>query len=320
MIILKFFIVVLILIKIYYVAKKRWCTSKVCLNGKTVLVTGANTGIGYETALEFAKRGARVILACRDLKKAAEAKDKIISLTENKNVVVKELNLASLKSVKKIALDIIENEERLDILVNNAGVGAINNKLTEDGLQIQMQINYFAPVLLTIYLVDLLRRTGNSRIINVSSCLAYFANVTADTINKYGESPVKTYSNSKLGNIIFTRKLASLLKGSTVSVYSLHPGEIQTDIFRHFKGWHKFVLFIVKTSYFKTPEEGAQTTLYTALEQGLEKYSGQFFIECQKRPFYKTATDDSLNEEVWQATVKLLDCEKEVEKLFPKIS
>lgn len=110
-------------------------------------------GIGFETALALSKRGARVILACRNEKRGTIALDRIKASTENKNVILKQLDLASLTSVRNFVKDILEHEERLDILINNAGLYATENKLSEDGLQLQWQINYFGPVLLTLLLL-----------------------------------------------------------------------------------------------------------------------------------------------------------------------
>lgn len=155
--------------KIYLIATLGVCKSKKKLNGKTVIITGANTGIGKETAIDLAKRGAKVIIACRDLKKAAAAKgnsrkrhlegslcncenfwiDDIITESGNKNVLIRHLDLASLASVRKFATDILKSEPRLDVLVNNAGCATMEKKLTEDGLEYQMQSNHFGHFLLT---------------------------------------------------------------------------------------------------------------------------------------------------------------------------
>jgi len=126
------------------------CHSKTTLTVKTVIITGANTGIGKETALDLAKRGARVILACRNVQKAELAKGEIIKTSGNYNVIVRELDLASLASVRTFATGILESESRLDILINNAGVaGQAEKQLTEDGLEYRMQSNYFGHFLLT---------------------------------------------------------------------------------------------------------------------------------------------------------------------------
>ncbi|XP_023011679.2 retinol dehydrogenase 11 isoform X1 [Leptinotarsa decemlineata] len=299
--------IVFLILKIYTKVKTSWCKSKVCLIGKTVIVTGANTGIGYEASLEFAKRGARVILACRNEDKANHARDQIVKETENENIVVKLVNMASLSSVRKFAENILQTEERLDILVNNAGVGALRNKVTEDGLQVLMQVNYFGPVLLTILLIDLLKKSSPSRIINVSSVAASRSKLTQGNLNEFG-GPFLCYCNSKLCNILFTMKLAKLLKTTNVSVFSLHPGVIYTQIFNSLQGISSIIVGYFAKYFFKTPEEGAQTIIHTALEQGIEVHSGKHFEECAITSTYGTAKDSILMDSIWNETMELLKC------------
>ncbi|CAH1154862.1 unnamed protein product [Phaedon cochleariae] len=303
-----FLAIAFVSLKLYLTLKCKWCMSKICLVGKTVIITGANSGIGYEAALEIAKRGARVILACRNEDKAVQARDSIIRETGNSNVTFGLIDFSSLESIRQFAKQILANEKRLDILINNAGVGFLRDKMTVDGLQVLMQVNYFGPVLLTMLLLDLLKKSAPSRIINVSSLLAKKANLTVENLNKY-PGKIKNYNNSKLGNILFTMKLAELLKNSDVSLFSVHPGVIDTNIFRKIQGFRKIILDFVKTVYFKTPEEGAQTILFTALEPGLEIYTGGHFDECALRETYETAKDPILMESIWKKTMELLNLE-----------
>ncbi|KAG5860642.1 hypothetical protein JTB14_032885, partial [Gonioctena quinquepunctata] len=270
--------------------------------------------IGYEASLEFAKRGARVILACRNKNKAEEARKIIVKETLNENIVVKVVNMASLNSVRDFAKDVSENEKRLDILVNNAGVGALKQKKTEDGLEVLMQVNYFGPVLLTVLLIDLLKKSSPCRIVNVSSLLASRARLTIENLNK-SNGPYLNYCNSKLGNILFTMKLSTLLRRSNINVFSIHPGAINTQIFNSLRGTLRILLEYFLKFYFKTPEEGAQTTLYTALEQGIELYSGKHFAECAVTETYETAKNALLMESIWDKTMKLIDCEEISRKL-----
>mgnify|MGYP005984370703 FL=1 len=162
--------VLLIVFKIYMKVTTGWCRSHTCLVGKTAIVTGANTGkcalvtsgklkvilgIGYDTALDFAKRGARVILACRDEGRAEEARIRIVEETGNKNIVVQLIDMSSFETVREFAKRINETEERLDILVNNAGAAGIGDKRSKDGHVLLMQINYFSAFLLTNLLIGL---------------------------------------------------------------------------------------------------------------------------------------------------------------------
>ncbi|XP_060526692.1 dehydrogenase/reductase SDR family member 13-like [Cylas formicarius] len=302
---------VLFCVKLYVVHTTKRCTNCVSLIGKTVVVTGANTGIGFQSALEFAKRGARVILACRNQEKADIAREEIVQRTQNTNVEVKIVDFSSLASVEKCAKDISDSEARVDILVNNAGVGGTRNKSTDDGLQILMQINYFGPFLFTILLLDRLKQAPNARIINVSSILAKEGKIDVTNLNSYA-GQIATYSNSKLCNIFFTTELARRLKDTNVSAFSLHPGAIRTEIFRRVKGVRKLILDAVSALYFKSPEEGAQTIIYTATEQGLEKYSGRHFEECAVVPGYPSALDHDLATSVWKRTCDILDVDGDV--------
>ncbi|KAH1005176.1 hypothetical protein HUJ04_006206 [Dendroctonus ponderosae] len=319
----------LFLLKLYFGHSRKKCVNNVSLLGKTAVVTGSNTGIGLRAALELAKRGARVLLACRDQERAELARAEIVKLTGNDSVIIKLVDFSSLASVEKCAKDIQENEPKIDILVNNAGVGGLIDKYTEDGLNICMQVNYFGPTLFTFLLLgedysvkDLLKKSSNSRIINVASLLAKMGNFSVKTINQYA-GRYGTYANSKLCNIFFTVKLARELKGgflqktrkisylspipdARISVFSLHPGAVKTDIFRRLKGWRRALLDLVAYFTFKSPEEGAQTVIYLATEPNLENLSGRHFDDCEAVAAYASAEDPQLIEDVWSETCKLL--------------
>lgn len=197
-------------------------------------------------------RGARVILACRNEKAAREAQNRIIKETNNPNVIVKIINLLSLKSVRNFAVDFNATEERLDILVNNAGAGILGDNYTEDNLQITMQVNHFSPFLLTILLLKKLKQSTPSRIVNVASFSGYFSLLKPEELNYFPKgffADAKAYANSKLCNILFTRVLAAKLKGSGISVNALHPGCVHTDLFRNVF-WPFSILFNFITRIF----------------------------------------------------------------------
>jgi NAD(P)-dependent dehydrogenase (short-subunit alcohol dehydrogenase family) len=157
----------LILIKRYFDGVK--CNSKIGLTGKVAIVTGANTGIGYETALDFAQRDARVIIACRNLDKANAAAEKIKKLSNNNKVQVEKLDLSDLSSVRKLAEKMNSTLNKLDLLINNAGIMATPYTKTIDGFEMQFGTNHLGPFLLTNLLLPLLKKAEGSRIINVSS-------------------------------------------------------------------------------------------------------------------------------------------------------
>ncbi|RXN04132.1 retinol dehydrogenase 13-like protein [Labeo rohita] len=169
-------------------ALRRWlaggvCRSKARLDGKTVLITGANTGIGKETAVDMAKRGARVILACRDMGRANKAAEEVRKRSGNDNVVVKMLDLNSLRSVRALAKDVQKTEDRLNILINNAGIMMCPHWRTEDGFEMQFGVNHLGHFLLTNLLLDLLKKSAPSRIVNVSSLAHESGKIHFDDIN-----------------------------------------------------------------------------------------------------------------------------------------
>ncbi|XP_044271632.1 retinol dehydrogenase 11-like isoform X2 [Tribolium madens] len=222
-----------IIIKIYLRLTIVKCNSQMCLIGKTALITGANTGIGYEIALDFAKRGARVILACRNEQKANEACRKIINGTGNENVVVKLIDLSSFASVRAFVEDVKKSEDHLNILVNNAAVLEVGlNSLTEDGNLLVMQVNYFSPFLLTVLLTDLMRKSKSSRIINLTSVMARVAH--GFNVNKMGNAvgTLNDYGITKLCMILFTIELARRLDEREITTYSADPGLVNTEIFK----------------------------------------------------------------------------------------
>ena len=184
--------------------------------GKTAIVTGSNTGIGKETALDFAKRGARVILACRDEEKATKAAKDIIAKTGSDKVLVRILDLSSFESVRAFAKVINETEERLDILVNNAGL-ATPYQLTKDGYETVFQVNYLSHFLLTLLLMEKIKKSVPSRIVNVSSKLHDSKHVKLQlddfVLSKEKFHGFQRYSESKLAQVVFTRELSQRLEG-----------------------------------------------------------------------------------------------------------
>ena len=220
------------------------CRSKAFLNGKTVIITGANTGIGKETAVDLAKRNARVILACRSVEKGEKAAVEVRKRSESDNVVFQQLDLASLTSVRQFAARILEEEPQLDILINNAGVMACPYMKTEDGFEMQFGVNHLGHFLLTNLLLDRLKEAPAARIVNVSSKLyKYCPGINFDDINsEHAYNPTKAYQQSKLANILFTRALAKMLQGSSVTINVLHPGVIRTELARHMIARIPFVL------------------------------------------------------------------------------
>ena len=231
----------------YFCVIERSCRSKKRLDGKTAIVTGANTGIGKETAIDLAKRGARVIVACRDEKRGSDAVRDIKAASKSEEVMMKKLDLASLASVRQFSEEILQEESHIDLLINNAGVMLCPYRLTEDGFEMQFGTNHLGHFLLTNLLLDRIKESAPSRIVTVSSTANYRGSLDFDNMMwaNGGYSALGSYTRSKLANVMFSRELAKRLEGTGVSTYSLHPGVINTDLFRHMvAGWK--IIFAVR--------------------------------------------------------------------------
>ncbi|XP_046462706.1 retinol dehydrogenase 14-like [Daphnia pulex] len=288
------------------------CRSRNKLTGKTVIITGGNSGIGKETAIDLAKRGARVILACRDLKRADDARDDIIRESGNNNVVVNQLDLASLASVRQFASEILKNEPRLDILINNAGCVTMEKKLTDDGLEYQMQANYFGHFLLTNLLLGLLKKSAPSRIINVTSVAHSFIktfdlnNLNAELYHNGSSFYNSIYYYSKLSIILSTRHLAHLISQSGVTVNCLCPGAVNTGIFRNASSLFQTVVSALIPIFFKTVKQGAQTTIHLAVADEVADVSGEYFTDCKISQTSKLGMDVGLAKKLWDISETLV--------------
>ncbi|KAB0799104.1 hypothetical protein PPYR_06984 [Photinus pyralis] len=306
----------LIFLKLFLKVKVRRDKSTQCLVGKTTIVTGANTGIGYWTALEFAKRGAKVIIACRDRVQGENAREKIIAATGNANVRVVIIDFRSLLSVRQFASEIRSTETRLDILVNNAAAMKLGRKTTDDGFNVTMQVNYFGPYLLTILLLDLMKRSAPSRIINVACVGVCSPHVNPKNLNDYptGRCPeMVNYANSKLCLMLFTNELARRLRRCEVTVNSVHPGAVDSNLLRNANCCLWSPVLLLKCLCFKTPEEGSQTILHVALSEEARNVSGRYFSNCKtewKCFTPKDAYDSCLARDVWETTEDLLHLTK----------
>lgn len=293
------------------------CRSKAKLNGKTVIITGANTGIGKETALDLAKRGARVIMACRDLDKASSAAREIQKASGNKEIIVKRLDLGSMNSIRAFAEDFLNSETKLNILINNAGIMRCPHWKTEDGFEMQFGVNHLGHFLLTNLLIDLLKKSTPSRVVTVSSLAHVRGKINFDDLNseKNTYSPGGAYDQSKLANILFTRELSRRLEGTGVTASSLHPGVIHTELGRHLgKNWAvlKTLLAPLFWLIFKTPQQGAQTTIHCAVSEELEGVSGQYFSDCAPKEPAEQAKDDGAAKKLWEVSSAMVNLEKTV--------
>eukprot|EP00794_Sanderia_malayensis_P007970 gene7970-8829_t len=293
------------------------CTSKARLDGKTVVITGGNTGIGKETAIDMARRGAKVIIGCRNQQRGEKAVGEIQEKSGSKNVHLRSLDLASFASIRAFAEGVLRSESRLDILINNAGIMACPFAKTEDGFQTQFGVNHLGHFLLTNLLVDLIEKSAPSRIVIVSSLAHRFlTSVNFDKVNDESSyDPMNAYSESKLANVLFANELSKRLKNKNVSVFSLHPGVVTTELGRYSSFMNhpivKLLLVPVRKLIYKDSQQGAQTSICCAVEEGLEKLTGEYFADCAVATKSAFAQDEQLAKKLWQLSMQWTKLEKQ---------
>jgi len=283
-----------------YTATKR-------MDGKTVVVTGGNGGIGYETAKDLARRGAKVVLACRSKERGSKAVKDIIKASGNKQIELMELDLSSFQSVRDFAKEASRTLEKIDILVNNAGVPPQEGiSFSKDKYDLVLQTNHFSHFLLTHLLKDLLSKSDSPRIVNVGSAAQRKIGPPSDPPGTIDYATIKqnqayqveyTYGASKFMNSLFTQEIARRWGGEGFKSYSLHPGVVRTEIFNktQMPPWfvklnpvlQKFVLGLTVVLVFifgKSPVQGAQTSVFCCLEDGLK--NGEYYADCRLSPWY----------------------------------
>ncbi|XP_072396957.1 retinol dehydrogenase 13-like [Diabrotica undecimpunctata] len=300
------------------------CTSNNRLDGKTAIITGANTGIGKETAKDFYKRGAKVILACRNLEKASDAVADIQKQFKTESnlghLKVVELDLCSLESVRACAKELLESEERIDLLINNAGVMMCPYGKTKDGFETQFGTNHLAHFLFTLLLLPKICKSTPARIINVSS-IAHTApygsmDFTDLNFDKRKYNPIHAYQQSKLANILFTKELARRLAQNNltdVNVYALHPGVIRTELSRHYDSMFPGLTWVYDNlfgMFLKTPTQGAQTQIYCAIDDKCAGETGLYYAECAVKPCTREAQNDEAARKLWDISMEFVGLDK----------
>lgn len=286
------------------------------MKGMTVIVTGANSGIGKETAHALAGMGvSKLIMACRNQEKGESARDEIASNTGNQGVVVKILDLGSMASVRAFAEDVLASEERLDVLVNNAGMLAPTpRQVTPDGFELCIATNHLGHHLLTSLLLPLLRKSAPARVVVVSSTMYKYGKLDLTDLQSeksYGVTAV--YSQSKIANILFTKELAKKLEGSGVTVNALHPGVVATNIVgENPVGFWTRAFFFVARPFTKSASQGAATSIYLSAAQEIEGVSGEFFDNCRKVGVSAALEDVDLARKLWEESDRLTGVQPKV--------
>ncbi len=270
------------------------------MDGKTVVLTGANTGIGKQTTLELARRGAHVVMACRSVEKGEAARAAIEAAAGGRGrLEVREVDLSSFASIRAFAEKANADLARIDVLVNNAGIFPQKLAKTAEGFESQMGVNHFGSFLLTNLLLDKLKASAPARIVHLTSML--HAKGCIDFESFRGEKPYKAstaYNQSKLANLLFSNELARRIEGTGVTSNSVHPGGIATDITRDLP-WiaRKAVGFM-----FKGVEEGAKGPLMLASDPDLANANGRYWLETTEKTPSADARDPALAARLWEVS------------------
>jgi NAD(P)-dependent dehydrogenase (short-subunit alcohol dehydrogenase family) len=275
------------------------------LSGKTILLTGFTQGIGKETAIGLAKKGASLTLVARDAARAEAAANDVRAQAAGGTVEVLIADLSSLASIRKLAADFLGKHDRLDVLLNNAGGINTSRKVTGDGFEMTFAVNHLAYFLLTNLLLDAIRASGDGRIVNVASEAHRRGRIYFDDLQLgKGYGSFKAYSQSKLANILFTRELARRLSASKITANSVHPGVVRTGFGRGDGGWLALGVKIAG-AFFLSPEQGAATSIYLASSPEVARVSGKYFARCKEKTPSRRAQDDEVALKLWDVSARL---------------
>ena len=299
------------------------CKIKKDLKGQVIIITGSSTGIGKETAKTLAKMGATIILANRNEVKTLAVLQEIKKETKNEDIEFIKLDLADLKSIKEFADKFKSRYQRLNILINNAGVMWIpERKETKDGFEMQYGTNHLGHFYLTTLLLDVLKKSAPSRIINVSSSAHKFTNSMGwdDRMFEKKYDMFEAYYRSKLANVVFSKELQRRFGDANIKSVSLHPGAITTELTRHlndkwqYKMLNTVVLPPLMYLFGKNVSQGAQTTLYCALEDHDKLVGGGYYEDCELKAENPEARKEENWKKLWDESEKFIQAKTAVDK------
>jgi NAD(P)-dependent dehydrogenase (short-subunit alcohol dehydrogenase family) len=259
-------------------------TATSAMRGKTVLITGANSGIGLQTARGLAAAGADLILLCRDPGRGAAARDDIARLASGSEPDLVVADLFSQADIRRVAADIRSRYDHLDVLINNAGDVFSKAELTTDGIEKTFALNHLAPFLLTNLLLDLVKAAPQGRLVAVSSEV-HAGKLDWDNLqSEKSHQFFKAYQATKTENILFTNELARRLRGTPVTANAVSPGPSRTGFGDNLSGaWAAFPKVMKRMPFFHSAEKGSRVVLYAAAEPTLGGVTGEFFMNSKPR-------------------------------------
>ena len=279
--------------------------SKLMAN-KIVLITGGTGGIGKATAIGLGAMGARVGITGRDVARGEQAATDIRAASGNRAVDAFAADMTSQAEVRRLAAAVLSAYPRLDVLINNVGGFWAHRHLTADGLEQTLALNHLAPFLLTNLLLDRLKASTPARVVTVSSGEQARGRIDFDDLQgaqKY--SGQRAYSQSKLGNVMFTMELARRLEGAGVTATCLHPGVVRTNFGNEDQAWYFAVISRLVRPMLKTPAKGAETSIYLASSREVDGVTGQLFANRKSKRANEAAYDTNMTARLWSASAEL---------------
>ncbi len=276
------------------------------MEGKVCLITGATSGIGLESARALARQGASVVLVGRNEDRGKAALAEVRRTEPEAKLELMLADFTRLDTVHQLAADFQSRYSRLDVLLNNAGLIIDRRKVTPDGFEATFATNHLAHFVLTNLLLETLKASGPSRVVNVSSEAHRAGSLTFldDLQAERGYLGMRVYGNSKLANILFTRELAKRLADTRVTTNSLHPGTVRTGFGHNTEGIFRHLVKLA-SPFMLSAEGGARTSVYLASSPEVEGVSGKYFIRCKEARGTRASRDDAAAAKLWEKSVEL---------------
>ena len=277
------------------------------MKGRTVVITGASSGIGLEAAIVIARLGARLALVSRPGQKAARALDEVRQRSGSSNIHLHPCELSALSDVRRVADEIRQQYPRIDVLINNAGTVNPERRTSTDGFELTFAVNHLAHFLMTTLLLDRLVSSAPARIVHVSSAAHRGGDLDFGNLHYQhgGYGILKAYSRSKLANVLFSRELARRLKGSGVTSNSVHPGNVATNIWNLTPGWFKPILVFLKP-FMLSAEQGGARVVMLATSPDVEGLSGGYYERNKLTNTSSAGADDALASKLWEVSEAMI--------------
>jgi len=277
------------------------------MRGKICLITGGTNGIGKSTAQELARMGATVVIVGRNAQKTSQVVEEIRAATGNQNVDSLLADLSSQQEIRHLASEFRSKYSRLDVLLNNAGAVFMERQSSVDGIEMTLAVNHLASFLLTNLLLDTIKASAPARIVNVSSNAHKRARIDFDNLQGERSYSSGAYGNSKLANILFTIELARRLEGTGVTVNALHPGFVNTGFGKNNSGFLFRILGAVVPLIARSPEQGAETSIYLASSPDVQNVTGEYFVDSKVAQAAPQASDTAVARKLWDVSAAMAE-------------